>query len=47
MTSDIIEAFIQCTPKIHKLIFISEIESQSFIMGMALKDQLNQINDIT
>ncbi|CAD8123328.1 unnamed protein product [Paramecium sonneborni] len=47
MTSDIIEAFIQCTPKIHKLIFISEIETQAFIMGIALKDKIGQIEAIT
>ncbi|CAD8120947.1 unnamed protein product [Paramecium sonneborni] len=47
MTCDIIEAFIQCTPKINKLIFISEMESQAFIMAMALKDKVRQIKDIT
>ncbi|CAK61888.1 unnamed protein product (macronuclear) [Paramecium tetraurelia] len=47
MTQDIIDAFIQCTPKIHKLIFISEVESQAFIMGMALKDKTRHLQDLT
>ncbi|CAD8155745.1 unnamed protein product [Paramecium pentaurelia] len=47
MTQDIINAFTQCTPKIHKLIFISENETQAFIMGMALKDKTRELYDIT